>query len=49
MIPAIRTEPPRLSPDQDEVRNALELLRKAPAPDADGGHQREVVEGRAPP
>ena len=31
-IPRIRTEPPRLSPDQDEVRNALELLRKAERP-----------------
>jgi acetolactate synthase-1/2/3 large subunit len=32
VIPRIRTEPPRLSPDQDEVRHALELLRKAQRP-----------------
>jgi acetolactate synthase-1/2/3 large subunit len=32
VIPKIRTEPPRLSPDQDEVRRALELLRKAHRP-----------------
>ncbi len=32
VIPRIRTEPPRLSPDQDEVRNAIELLRKAQRP-----------------
>ncbi len=31
-IPKIRTEPPRLSPDQDEVRRALELLRTARRP-----------------
>ncbi len=32
VIPKIRTEPPRLSPDQDEVRRALELLRTARRP-----------------
>ncbi|MBK7949882.1 MAG: acetolactate synthase [Deltaproteobacteria bacterium] len=32
VIPKIRTEPPRLSPDQDEVRRALELLRQARRP-----------------
>ena len=31
-IPRIRTEPPRLSPDRDEVRNAIELLRAAQRP-----------------
>ncbi len=31
-IPRIRTAPPRLSPDRDEVRNALELLRAARRP-----------------
>ena len=31
-IPRIRTEPPRLSPDRDEVRNAIELLRGAQRP-----------------
>ncbi|MEZ4292366.1 MAG: thiamine pyrophosphate-binding protein [Myxococcota bacterium] len=31
-IPRIRTEPPRLSPDRDEVRRAIDLLRKAKRP-----------------
>jgi acetolactate synthase-1/2/3 large subunit len=31
-IPRIRTQPPRLSPDRDEVRRALELLRAARRP-----------------
>ncbi len=31
-VPRIRTEPPRLSPDRDEVRNAIELLRGAQRP-----------------
>ncbi|MDJ0852564.1 MAG: thiamine pyrophosphate-binding protein [Myxococcota bacterium] len=31
-IPRIRTAPPRLSPDRDEVRNAIELLRGAQRP-----------------
>ena len=31
-IPRIRTEPPRLSPDRDEVRNAIEILRKSERP-----------------
>ncbi|MEZ4332309.1 MAG: thiamine pyrophosphate-binding protein [Myxococcota bacterium] len=32
VVPRIRTEPPRLSPDPDEVRRALELLREARRP-----------------
>jgi len=32
VIPRIRTAPPRLSPDRDEVRNALDLLRGARRP-----------------
>ncbi|TFG95600.1 MAG: hypothetical protein E4H11_04755, partial [Myxococcales bacterium] len=31
-IPRIRTEPPRLSPDRDEVREAIELIREARRP-----------------
>jgi acetolactate synthase-1/2/3 large subunit len=31
-IPRIRTEPPRLSPDRDEVRTAIEILRGAQRP-----------------
>jgi acetolactate synthase-1/2/3 large subunit len=31
-IPRIRTAPPRISPDRDEVRSALELLRRARRP-----------------
>lgn len=31
-IPRIRTEPPRLSPDRDEVRNAIEILQSAERP-----------------
>ncbi len=31
-IPTIRTYPPRLSPDREEVRNALELLQQAERP-----------------
>jgi len=31
-IPLIRTQPPRISPDRDEVRNALEVLAKAERP-----------------
>jgi len=31
-IPRIRTEPPRLSPDRDEVRNAIDILQKAQRP-----------------
>jgi acetolactate synthase-1/2/3 large subunit len=31
-IPRIRTAPPRLSPDRDEVRNAIELIRSARRP-----------------
>jgi acetolactate synthase-1/2/3 large subunit len=32
VIPRIRTEPPRLSPDRDEVRRAIEVLRGAERP-----------------
>ena len=32
VIPRIRTEPPRLSPDRTEVRNAIEVLRTAQRP-----------------
>ena len=32
VIPRIRTEPPRLSPDRDEVRRAIEVLRHAERP-----------------
>ncbi len=46
VIPRIRTEPPRLSPDQDEVRTCPRAAPQGAAPDADGGDQREVVEGR---
>ena len=31
-IPRIRTAPPRLSPDRDEVRNAIEILKNAQRP-----------------
>jgi acetolactate synthase-1/2/3 large subunit len=31
-IPRIRTEPPRISPDRDEVRKAIELLESAERP-----------------
>jgi acetolactate synthase-1/2/3 large subunit len=31
-IPTIRTQPPRLSPDRDEVRRAVEMLRSASRP-----------------
>jgi len=31
-VPRIRTKPPRLSPDRDEVRNAIELLAKSERP-----------------
>ncbi|MFP8873832.1 MAG: thiamine pyrophosphate-dependent enzyme, partial [Myxococcota bacterium] len=31
-IPLIRTAPPRLSPDREEVRNAIEILRNAERP-----------------
>ena len=31
-IPRIRTEPPRLSPDRDEVRRAIEVLAKSERP-----------------
>jgi acetolactate synthase-1/2/3 large subunit len=31
-IPRIRTEPPRLSPDREEVRNAIEILQSAQRP-----------------
>ena len=31
-IPRIRTEPPRLSPDREEVRNAIEILQTAQRP-----------------
>jgi acetolactate synthase-1/2/3 large subunit len=31
-IPRIRTEPPRLSPDRDEVRNAIEILQASERP-----------------
>jgi acetolactate synthase-1/2/3 large subunit len=31
-IPRIRTEPPRLSPDRNEVRNAIELLSRSKRP-----------------
>ncbi|MDG2051719.1 MAG: thiamine pyrophosphate-binding protein [Myxococcota bacterium] len=31
-IPRIRTEPPRLSPDRDEVRNAIEVLKASERP-----------------
>jgi acetolactate synthase-1/2/3 large subunit len=31
-VPRIRTEPPRLSPDRVEVRNAIELLKNAQRP-----------------
>ncbi len=31
-VPLIRTEPPRISPDRDEVRNAIEILRNAERP-----------------
>jgi acetolactate synthase-1/2/3 large subunit len=31
-IPRIRTAPPRLSPDRDEVRNAIDLIRAARRP-----------------
>ena len=31
-VPRIRTEPPRLSPDRDEVRNAIEVLQAAERP-----------------
>ncbi len=31
-IPCIRTEPPRLSPDRDEVRRAIEILTKSERP-----------------
>ena len=37
-IPRIRTAPPRLSPDRAEVREALELLARRAAADADGRH-----------
>jgi acetolactate synthase-1/2/3 large subunit len=31
-VPRIRTRPPRISPDRDEVRNAIELLAKSERP-----------------
>jgi acetolactate synthase-1/2/3 large subunit len=31
-IPRIRTEPPRISPDREEVRNAIEILRSSQRP-----------------
>ena len=31
-FPRIRTEPPRISPDRDEVRHAIELLERAKRP-----------------
>ncbi len=31
-VPRIRTEPPRVSPDRDEVRNAIAVLQKAQRP-----------------
>ena len=31
-VPRIRTEPPRISPDRDEVRRAIELLAKSERP-----------------
>ncbi len=31
-IPRIRTEPPRISPDREEVRNAIEILRSSERP-----------------
>jgi acetolactate synthase-1/2/3 large subunit len=31
-VPRIRTEPPRISPDRDEVRNAIDILQAAERP-----------------